>query len=62
MRWLDTIVDHGREPRLDSRAAGMDQQNVQRGVIGLPDRVRRIRFPAVHQLKCVAVRLRPVVG
>ena len=28
----------------------------------MPDRVRPIRFSPVHQLECVAVRLRPFMG
>ena len=56
------IVDHGGEPRLGSRAVGTEQQNVERGVIGLPDRVGPIGFPPVYQLECVAIRFRPVMG
>src|ERR1022692_856767 len=55
------IVDHGGEPRLGNLAVRTDQQNVERGVVGLPDRIRCVRFAPMNQFESVAVRLRSLM-
>jgi hypothetical protein len=56
----DTI--HADTQGQSAATVGADQKNVEWRVIGLPNRVRPIRFSPVHQLECVAVRLRPFMG
>lgn len=48
------IVYHGRQPRPRFLAAGVEDQNVELGMIGLPDGVRPIGAVPVHQLELVA--------
>jgi len=55
------VVEHDRQPRPGRAAVRVQHQQVQLGVVGLPDLVRPVGLPAVHQLVAVAQRRRPVV-
>lgn len=48
------VVDHGREPGPDWPAAFVEHQDIEPGVIGLPERVGRARPVPVDQLVAVA--------
>ena len=53
------IVDHGGEPRLGNLAVRTDQQNVERGVVGLPDRIRCVRFAPMNHTALDILLIRP---
>jgi hypothetical protein len=50
------VVEDDRQPRLPGLAAVL-HENVELGVIRLPDRIRRLGLGAVNQIEAVAVGL-----
>jgi len=55
------VVLNDRQPRTHCTPVLVDDQDVELGVVGLPDLVGRRRFAAVDELEAFAVAHRPVM-
>ena len=56
------VVDDDGEPRLGEYTIRPDEVNIQRRVVGLPDRIGSISFLAMNQFEGIAVGFGPLVG
>ena len=56
------VVDDDRQPRADHRTCRVMHQDVELGVVGLPDLVRGCRFAPMQQLVALPIGLGALVG
>jgi hypothetical protein len=56
------LIKNDREPGFPRTAFLIGEQNVEQGVVGLPDDIGRIRFAAVQEILGVAVDLAALMG
>lgn len=56
------IVEHEGQPGPGRRAAGVQHEDVEQGMIGLPDGIRPLGAVTVDQFEAVPIRRGPVMG